>query len=97
LSDRAYLAHPTETAVVFLCGTACSRCYLGWLTAVATKDEHQVDCLPVKLPNGKVFAYADDKDALSIELERHARRLCFKYAQIIDLTDAPVRYGTTSL
>ena len=49
----------------------------------------------MELANGEFFVYADDTNDLSIELERRARRLSFRFAQIIELTDDPVKYSIT--
>jgi hypothetical protein len=97
VSDRVYVKYPAETAVVYINDNEDGEGYVGWLATVAAENEAQEDCGALELANGEFFVYADDTNDLSIELERRARRLCFRFAQIIELTDNPVKYSITEL
>lgn len=97
VSDRMYVSHPAETAVVYINDNEDGEGYVGWLATVAAEDGAQEDCGPLALENGEFFVHADDDDDLSIELERRARRLGFRFAQIIQLIEDPVMYSITEL
>ena len=97
VSDRVRVSHPAETAVVYINDNEDGEGYVGWLATVAAEDEAQEDCGPLELANGEFFVYADDTNDLSFELELQARRLCFRLAQTIELTDDPVKYSITEL
>jgi len=97
VSGRVYVSHPEETAVVYIKGHEDCEGYVGWLATVATEDEAQEDCGALDLGNGEFFLYADDTENLSLQLELRARRLHFRFAQIIELTDNPMTYCITEL
>ena len=97
VSDRVNVSHPAETTVVYINDNEDGEGYVGWLARVAADNRAQEDCGALELANGKFFEYGDDIDDLSIELERHAYRLGFRFAQIIVLTEDPVEYSITEL
>jgi len=97
VSDPVYVSHPEETAVVYINVNDDGDGYVGWLATVAAEEEAQEDCGPLELPNGEFFVYADDRHNVSLILELTARRLRFEFAQIIELTEDPVKYCITEL
>jgi hypothetical protein len=97
VSDRVHVSYPAETAVVYINDNEDGEGYVGWLATVAVEDEAQEDCGPLELANGEFFLYADDANDLSFALELQARRLGFRFAQIIELTEDPVEYSLTEL
>jgi hypothetical protein len=97
VSDRVYVSHPAETAVLYLKDNQDGEVYECWLATVASEDQAQEDCGSLELANGEFFVYADGTYDLAIKLVCEARRLYFKYLQVIDLTEDPVKYSVTEL
>ena len=97
VSDRVYVSHPAETAVVYINDNEDGEAYVGWLATVAAEDEAQEDCGALELANGEFFLYADDINDLAVELQRRAYRLNFRFAQVIELTEDPTKCCITEL
>jgi len=97
VNDRVRVSHPDETAVAYINYNEGGEGYEGWVATIAFEDGAQEDCGLLEMPNGEFIAYADNITDLSIVLQVQARRLRFRYVQIIELTDDPVQYDVTEL
>src|SRR5665213_2339738 len=87
VSDRVYVSHPAETAVVYINDNEDGEGYVGWLATVAAENEAQEDCGALELANGEFFMYAGDTNDLAVKLMHQARRLGFRFAQVYELID----------
>jgi len=97
VSDRVYVSHPAETAVVYINNNEDGQAYVGWLATVADEDEAQEDCGALELTSGEYFLYLNDINDLAVELQRRAYRLGFSFAQVIELIEDPTKCCITEL
>ena len=97
VGDCVYVLHPAETAVLYIRENSDGEGYEGWLDTVYYKNKSQEYRGALELTNGEFSMCADDTTGLALTLMREACRLGFRFAQIYELTDNPVRHPITEL